>query len=123
MTGQTAALGAGTRAAMGERAVGLVIINGRSAPNAASPDGDPAEWKMTYDRISEPQLATLASAPESERPELKPGSRSRHAPSSPGQPAVAPDRNLGGQLIAEGCSGAERAPGLRAERAVKISGP
>jgi len=117
LTGQTAASDAGARAERREGAFKPADNNRGAAPDATSPDGEPAEWKMTDDRRRELQVTILASAPESECSVRKPGARSRHAPSSPGLLAVEPGRNFGEQLVPEGCSGAVRETRPRAGRA------
>jgi hypothetical protein len=102
LTENSAGLGTVTRKMVGERAVELAVINGRSAREVSQSDWEQAKRELTGEPDTDPKEAVLESAPESERWNPVPGSTGHQVPVTPSA-----DEDDEGRSDNEGIDGAE----------------
>ncbi len=108
LTENSAGLGTVTRKMVRERAIELVVINGRSAPEVSKSDREQAKWELTGEPDTDPKDAVLESAPESERWDPVPGSEGRKVPVAPSADEDDEGRSDNERLVEEGVAGAEQ---------------
>ena len=119
LTENSVGIGTVTQKMVGERAVELAVINGRSAQNVSKADLEEAKRELTGEPDTDPKEAVLESAPESERWDPVPGSEGRKVPAAPSADEDGEGRSDYERLVEEGIAGAEhdqmRQAGLKRE--------
>ena len=108
LTENSAGIGTVTRKMVRERAVELVVINGRSAKEVSKSDWEQAKRELTGDSDTDPNEAVLQSAPESERWDPVPGSEGRKVLAAPSADEDDEGRSDNERLVDEGIAGAEQ---------------
>lgn len=101
---------------MGERAVELAVINGRSAQEASKSDLEQAKRELTGEPQIDPDEAALESAPESERRDPVPGPTRQIVSAESMGDEDAEGRTVSEKLIEAGVREAEHDQMLQATR-------
>ena len=121
LTENSAGLGTVTRKMVRERAMELAVINGRSAQDVTKSDWEQARRELTGKPDTDPKVAVLEAAPESERWNPVPGSTGHKVPVAPSVDEDDEGRSDGERLAEEGIAEAEHDQMLQAARtAAKI---
>jgi hypothetical protein len=107
LTENSIGIGTVTRDMVRERAAELAVIDGRSAKDVSKSDWDQAKRELTGQPDTDPKVAALESAPESERWDPVPGSEGRKAPTAPSADEDEEGRSDNERLVEEGVAGAE----------------
>ena len=116
MAKNSTGIGTVTRAMVRERAVELVVLNGRSAHEVSKSDWEQAKRELTGEPDMAPKEAVVESAPESERWDPVPGSTGHQVLESPSEGEDDEGRNESAQLVEEGVEEAERDQMIQAAR-------
>jgi hypothetical protein len=115
-TENSAGLGTVTRKMVGERAVELAVINGRSAQDVSQSDWEQAKRELTGGSDMDPKEAMLESAPESERWDSVPGSTGHKVPATASDDEDDEGRSDNERLVEEGVAGAEHDQMVQADQ-------
>jgi hypothetical protein len=107
LTENSTGLGAVTRKMARERAVGLAVIHGRSAPDILKSDWEQAKRELTVESDVDPKEAALESVRESERWNPVPSSEGRKAPIASSADEYDEGRSDKEGLVEEGIAGAK----------------
>jgi hypothetical protein len=117
LTENSAGVGTVTRKMVRERAAELAVINGRSAQETSKSDREQAKRELTGEPDTDPNEATLESAPESERWDPVPGTDGHKVPVAASEDEDDEGRSDNERLVEEGVAGAEHEQMLQAARA------
>ena len=100
-------VGTVTRKMVRERAVGIAVIDGRTAQEVSKSDWEQAKRELTGGSDMDPNEALLESAPESERWDPLPGSTGRIVPVTSTDDEDDEGRSTSERLVEEGVLEAE----------------
>lgn len=116
LTENSAGPGTVVRKMVRERAVELALINGRSAEEVSKSDWEQARRELTGEPDTDPNVAMLESAPESELWDPVPGSTGHKVPVAASEDEDEDGRSEKERLVEAGVAGAEFDQMRRASR-------
>ena len=114
LTENSVGIGTVTREMVGERAIELAIIDGRTSQKISKSDWESAKRELTGKPEIDPQESILESAPESERWDPFFASLGTQAPKSPSEDEDEEGLSDSARLVAEGVSEANHDQMLQA---------